>query len=122
MAVRYFEAANPSIERQVYSVQLPADGSSEAVAPTLMTDTSKPSYYSSSFSPKAGFYLLNYHGPGIPWQKILQAGNACKRTARWDDLCLIGFYSIPTHVDLKRVSVKPDNRIRDGYDQLWHDR
>jgi len=27
--------------------------------------------YSASFSPGFNYYLLNYEGPGVPWQKIL---------------------------------------------------
>lgn len=40
-----------------------------------LTDASDPSFYSASFSPQAGFYLLSYQGPDIPWQRIIQAGD-----------------------------------------------
>lgn len=72
----YFEAAWPtSTERHVYSVPLPSISSSDAAGPTALTDIKKPSYYSSSFSPQAGFYLLSYRGPNTPWQKVFQIGN-----------------------------------------------
>ncbi|KAF9465555.1 dipeptidyl peptidase IV N-terminal region-domain-containing protein [Collybia nuda] len=73
----YFEAANPSsIERHLYSVPLPASSSAAAVEPAELTDRTKSSYYSSNFSPEAGFYVLHYQGPNVPWQKIVQAGNS----------------------------------------------
>lgn len=74
----YFIAANPSIERHVYSVELPTkkqleDLKSGKMKPEAMmknlTDTSKPGFYAASFSPKAGFYLLGQKN-GIPWQKV----------------------------------------------------
>ncbi|KAA1470272.1 dipeptidyl aminopeptidase [Dentipellis sp. KUC8613] len=69
----YFQAANPSsVERHIYSVQLPGTESQEKQdAPKALTDTSAPSWYSASFSPEGGFYLLNYDGPNIPWQRVV---------------------------------------------------
>ena len=73
---RYFRAASPtSIERGIYAVHVPTDAHSEAVErPTALTDTSVVSYYSASFSPDAGFYLLSYEGPGVPFQKLIKIG------------------------------------------------
>ena len=80
---RYFLAANPSsIERQLYSVAIPSllsedetEKDQEKVEPTALTDASKPSFYAVSFSPQAGFYILSYQGPGIPWQRVVQVDN-----------------------------------------------
>ena len=76
---RYFLAANPSsIERQLYSVAIPSSAEEkdqENVEPTALTDASKPSFYAVSFSPQAGFYILSYQGPGIPWQRVVQVDN-----------------------------------------------
>ncbi|KAL1960715.1 hypothetical protein VTO42DRAFT_6545 [Malbranchea cinnamomea] len=52
-------------ERHIYSVRL--DGSN--LQP--LTDTSEPGYYAISFSSGVGYGLLDYQGPGIPWQKII---------------------------------------------------
>jgi len=60
----------------MYSIPLPKSVPFVAVEPTAITNVEKPSYYSASFSPGAGYYVLNYQGPGIPWQKLLQAGNS----------------------------------------------
>ncbi|KAG6917095.1 hypothetical protein DXG01_003915 [Tephrocybe rancida] len=76
-AVVYFEAANPSsIERHVYSTALPKDLPFKTAEATALTDATKPSFYSTSFSPGAGYYVLNYQGPTIPWQKIVEVGNS----------------------------------------------
>ena len=75
----YFRAASPtSIERNIYSIHVPIDAHSEAVErPTALTDTSVASYYSASFSPEAGFYLLSYEGPEVPFQKVIKIGDEC---------------------------------------------
>ena len=62
----YFVATKESpIQRHVYSVKL--DGTD--LKP--LTDTSKEGFYSVSFSTGAGYALLSYRGPDIPWQKVI---------------------------------------------------
>ncbi|KAF7519967.1 hypothetical protein G7054_g12923 [Neopestalotiopsis clavispora] len=62
----YFRATKESsIQRHIYSVKL--DGTDLK----SITDTSKEGYYSASFSSNAGYVLLSYQGPSIPWQKVL---------------------------------------------------
>ncbi|KAF8849715.1 putative dipeptidyl-aminopeptidase B [Acephala macrosclerotiorum] len=62
----YFVATKESsVQRHVYSVYL--NGSE----PLPLTDTSKEGYYGVSFSSGAGYALLNYDGPNIPWQKVI---------------------------------------------------
>lgn len=62
----YFVATKESsIQRHVYSVYL--NGSD----PVPLTDTSTEGYYGVSFSSGAGYALLNYDGPNIPWQKVI---------------------------------------------------
>ena len=62
----YFVATKASpIQRHVYSVNL--DGSDMK----SITDTKKEGYYGVSFSKKAGYALITYEGPGIPWQKVM---------------------------------------------------
>ncbi|KAJ7598829.1 dipeptidyl aminopeptidase [Mycena floridula] len=72
----YFEAANPSTARHLYSVSLPPLGSSPSKIqePTILSDMSEPvSYHRAEFSPAAGFYLLSYEGPNVPWQRVVAA-------------------------------------------------
>ena len=83
----------------MYSVPLPESIPFVAVEPTAITDVAKPSYYSASFSPGAGYYVLNYQGPGIPWQKLVQAGNSSEDlfnqviSSKWLTVHLTGFDS-----------------------------
>lgn len=62
----YFVATKESsIQRHVYSVKL--DGSD--LKP--FTDISAEAYYRASFSSGAGYALLTYRGPKIPYQKVV---------------------------------------------------
>lgn len=62
----YFVATKESsIQRHVYMVKLDGTG----LRP--MTDTRKEGYYTVSFSKAAGYALLTYQGPDVPWQKVL---------------------------------------------------
>ncbi|CAK7227886.1 hypothetical protein SCUCBS95973_006693 [Sporothrix curviconia] len=63
----YFVATiQGSTQRHVYSVNL-HDGSGL----TPITNTTAEGFYTASFSTGAGFVLLEYRGPGIPWQKVI---------------------------------------------------
>lgn len=70
---RYFLAASPTTERHLYQARLPSTGALDDFASnmTALTDTSVPGYHSASFSPRSGFYLLNYLGPDIPKQTLV---------------------------------------------------
>ncbi|KAI5475344.1 hypothetical protein MNV49_001613 [Pseudohyphozyma bogoriensis] len=75
----YFIAANPSIERHLYSVPLPSTDAlaklkagEKPEAPTALSDTKERGFHRTSFSPFAGFYVLSYEGPGIPWQRLVK--------------------------------------------------
>ncbi|KAJ5455226.1 Peptidase S9Bdipeptidylpeptidase IV N-terminal [Penicillium sp. IBT 31633x] len=62
----YFIATKEApTQRHVYSVNL--DGSN--LRP--LTDTSKPGYFEASFSNGAGYGLLSYKGPTVPWQAMI---------------------------------------------------
>ena len=64
--VVYFVATKEApIQRQVYSVRL--DGTD--LKP--VTDVSQEGHYDISFSKKAGYALLSYAGPNVPWQKVI---------------------------------------------------
>lgn len=63
--VYFISTKEAPTQRHVYSVKL--DGSD--LRP--LTDTSKPGYYSISFSEGAGYGLLSSKGPAVPWQAII---------------------------------------------------
>ncbi|KAK4985561.1 hypothetical protein LTR50_005897 [Elasticomyces elasticus] len=68
----YFVAnKEQSTQRHIYSVKI--DGTDLKA----VTDIGKVGYYDASFSKGAGFALLSYQGPGIPWQKVINTpGNS----------------------------------------------
>lgn len=62
----YFMATKDGpIQRHAYHVKLDGSGLSP------VTDTSKEGYYDVSFSKGAGYALVSYNGPNIPWQKVI---------------------------------------------------
>lgn len=63
--VYFIGTKESSIQRHVYSVKL--DGSDLKA----LTNTSSEGYYSASFSSGAGFVLLTYRGPRVPYQKVI---------------------------------------------------
>ncbi|KAH9055740.1 dipeptidyl aminopeptidase [Lactarius vividus] len=78
----YFQAANPSsVGRNIFSAPLPLDSNfkfSDAAPitqPSALTDTAGLGQYSADFSPEAGFYLLSYGGPKIPWQRVVKTND-----------------------------------------------
>jgi dipeptidyl aminopeptidase len=42
---------------------------------TALTDTSSLGKFSADFSPEAGFYLLSYEGPNVPWQRVIKTND-----------------------------------------------
>ncbi|SPO29347.1 related to dipeptidyl aminopeptidase [Ustilago trichophora] len=79
----YFVAARPTPAlRNVYFVELPdwkkvpSRGPSTPATytvkePVALTDVSKPGSYDVSFDPKGAYYVLNYQGPDVPYQKVV---------------------------------------------------
>ena len=67
-------AANPSIDRHVYSASIPSADAIEEyqVAPDALTNIGAPGYFDVSFSPNGGHYLLSYRGPDIPYQRLIE--------------------------------------------------
>ncbi|KAI9681148.1 MAG: hypothetical protein M1817_002430 [Caeruleum heppii] len=62
----YFIATREGpIQRQLYSVRL------NGTDLTPITDVNAEGYYSVSFSKGAGYALLSYNGPSIPWQRVI---------------------------------------------------
>ncbi|WWD06758.1 hypothetical protein V865_004853 [Kwoniella europaea PYCC6329] len=69
----YFTAATPSIDRHIYSAPMPTSTTEQYDQTfTALTDNSSPGYYEAFFSPGAGYYVLGYRGPEVPWQRLLE--------------------------------------------------
>ncbi|KAF9183212.1 hypothetical protein BGZ51_004173 [Haplosporangium sp. Z 767] len=62
--VYYISTEKASVERHLYSVAM------DSTTRTALTDVTQPGYYAASFSTGAGYYLLSYRGPDVPWQKV----------------------------------------------------
>ncbi|KAL6231225.1 putative dipeptidyl-aminopeptidase B [Aspergillus navahoensis] len=94
----YFIATKEApTERHLYRVRL--DGSD--LKP--LTDISEPGYYSVSFSDGAGYALLSYQGPSIPWQSIISTEGDKTTTLKTiednTDLSeLVAQYALPTEI------------------------
>ncbi|WVQ85041.1 hypothetical protein IAT38_007205 [Cryptococcus sp. DSM 104549] len=73
----YFTAATPSIDRHIYSIPLPSSESGDYdETMTPITDNTTPGFFEASFSPGAGYYVLGYRGPEVPWQRVMETGSA----------------------------------------------
>ncbi|WVO24964.1 uncharacterized protein IAS62_006346 [Cryptococcus decagattii] len=73
----YFTAATPSIDRHIYSIPLPFSPhhNDNGGGMTALTDTASPGYFQASFSPHAGYYVLEYKGPKVPWQRLIETSS-----------------------------------------------
>lgn len=67
-------AANPSIDRYLYSSTIPRTTNIIGYDPNpvALTDPTMPGYYDVSFSPGSKYYVLGYKGPQVPWQRLKQ--------------------------------------------------
>ncbi|ORX93657.1 hypothetical protein K493DRAFT_374902, partial [Basidiobolus meristosporus CBS 931.73] len=62
--IYYISTERGSVQRHLYSVTI--DGQTKK----LLTPGHVDASYDAIFSPKGRYYLLNYQGPDIPWQKV----------------------------------------------------
>ncbi|KAF8515924.1 dipeptidyl aminopeptidase [Gautieria morchelliformis] len=77
--VYFLAAGEDGIGRKLLSVPIPVDSADhQLVSPTALSwdDIPTPSHYDASFSPQAGFYLLSYEGPNIPWQRLIKVDDS----------------------------------------------
>lgn len=56
--------------------------------PLALTDTSTLARYSASFSPGAGFYLLSYDGPNVPWQRVIKTNDMSEYRREREELLM----------------------------------
>lgn len=74
----YFIAATPTPAlRNAYYVELPDWKTTSKPTrytvkqPVAITDVSKPGSYDVSFDPKGAYYVVDYRGPDVPYQKVV---------------------------------------------------
>ncbi|KNE96155.1 hypothetical protein PSTG_10573 [Puccinia striiformis f. sp. tritici PST-78] len=123
----YFVAANPSMERHLYSVKLPtktefaqlktSQSDNSDLEKTLTPITSGVGFYGVSFSGSAGFYLLSYNGPSVPWQKLVKVGDPSFNIVVEDNDALnktLKRFALPTtHYSSVKNSVGQDMNIQE---------
>ncbi|CAO3622792.1 unnamed protein product [Mucor hiemalis] len=65
--VHFTSTERSPFERHLYTISLNASSpASTKKCITCPVNPEEHAYYSTSFSPKSGYYILNYEGPGIP--------------------------------------------------------
>ncbi|KAK1704753.1 dipeptidyl peptidase IV N-terminal region-domain-containing protein [Colletotrichum lupini] len=62
--VYYLSTEHHSTERHLYSVSYPSG------VKTALVDDTVAGYWSASFSSSAGYYILSYQGPNVPYQEL----------------------------------------------------
>ncbi|KAL0569963.1 Dipeptidyl peptidase 4 [Marasmius crinis-equi] len=161
----YFEGTKESsVERHLYSVPLPTSDVSK-IQPTEPKWLTKPStlvnpnvpvvstdvaaelnaeltggkeeqaFFDTDFSPEAGFYVLSYLGPNVPWQRIIKNGDEAFDYVLSSNEHLVnvtGQYEMPTviydtiksdGVELNVKELRPprmDDSGRTKYPVLFH--
>ena len=110
----YFIATKHSgIDRHLYSVNL-----STSEITSMSGD--EPGYYSATFTPSANYYILNYAGPGVPWQKIRKVDSDFEMTLEANDLLrdTLDRYDLPQKIystitidglEMNTVELRPPN-------------
>ncbi|EFP90654.2 hypothetical protein PGT21_001710 [Puccinia graminis f. sp. tritici] len=123
----YFVAANPSMERHLYSVKLPTKAELNQLRTEKVADlrgvspvtpiTTGVGYYDVSFSSMGGFYLLSYNGPSTPWQKLVKVEDPTFQILVEDNSALnttLSKYALPTvHYTSIKNSIQQDMNIQE---------
>ncbi|KAI8997251.1 dipeptidyl peptidase IV N-terminal region-domain-containing protein, partial [Pilobolus umbonatus] len=71
--IHYISTEQSPHERHLYSISLKSVHYDRHCL--TCTDPAVPAYYSASFSPKSGFYILRYEGPDIPTTVVRKVGD-----------------------------------------------
>ncbi|KAG7840016.1 hypothetical protein KL942_002815 [Ogataea angusta] len=91
--VYFISTEKSSVERHLYSIDL--DGSNK----TSITDVGQEGWYSVSFSAGSRFLLLNYNGPDVPHQELLDLHLNTRKTLTSNDKLAetLQKYALPEH-------------------------
>ncbi|KAI9318550.1 dipeptidyl peptidase IV N-terminal region-domain-containing protein [Dichotomocladium elegans] len=73
--IHFISTEKSPTERHLYSISLD-DPAASRVCRTCFENESIHAYYSAVFSPRAGYYLLSYEGPGIPETHVRSVDDA----------------------------------------------
>ncbi|KAI9265959.1 dipeptidyl peptidase IV N-terminal region-domain-containing protein [Sporodiniella umbellata] len=132
--VHFTSTERSPYERHLYSLSLKAkDIPSSKVCLTCPSDPESHGYYTASFSPRSGYYILSYEGPGIPNTIVKKIEDTSFRSVLEDNLdlrLLLNKYDLPkTHmkkvtsggIDMMAMeTVPPDFDVDKKYPVLFH--
>lgn len=132
--VHYVSTEQSHLERHLYKIDL--SKSKPASTKTCITCSDDPemhAYYRTAFSPKKGYYILQYDGPDIPTTVVKKVDNSTFETVLQDNSALkklLSSYELPR---ARMVSVKsggvdmdameilpPDFDVSKKYPVLFH--
>ncbi|KAI9322088.1 dipeptidyl peptidase IV N-terminal region-domain-containing protein [Dichotomocladium elegans] len=87
--IHFFSTERSPLERHLYTVSLKdADPASTKLCLTCPEDPETHAYYTASFSPKAGYYVLGYEGPDIPMTMVKSVDNSSFSSVLEDNTAL----------------------------------
>lgn len=118
--VYFVSTREASTQRHVYSVGLDGEGLAN------VTDTSEEAYFAASFSSGAGYALLNYKGPDIPWHKVVSTpSNPAPYTRVVEEnknlRAMVEAYDLPTlrygTLEVDGVELNYVERLPPGFDE-----
>ncbi|KAI7893265.1 dipeptidyl peptidase IV N-terminal region-domain-containing protein [Mucor mucedo] len=97
--IHYVSTERSPYERHLYTISFKSDNpASTKICLTCPQDPEEHAYYSASFSPKSGYYILNYEGPGIPTTIVKKVDDSSFRSVLDDNnelRSLLNEYDLP---------------------------
>lgn len=132
--VHFVSTEQSHLERHLYKIDLSkSKPSTTKTCLTCTDDPDKHAYYSASFSPKHGYYILQYEGPDIPTSVVKKVDNSTFESVLQDNAALkklLATYELPRTrmvpvksggVDMDAMEVlPPDFDVSKKYPVLFH--
>lgn len=103
----YTSTERSPFERHLYTISLNSTNpASTKKCITCPEDPEEHAYYSTSFSPKSGYYILDYEGPGIPSTVVKKVDDSSFRSVLQDNIDL---RTLLQNFDLPKTHMKTIN-------------
>lgn len=103
--IHYVSTERSHLERHLYKLDLSqTDPASTKTCLTCPEDPEQHAYYSAMFSPKKGYYILQYEGPDIPTTVVKKVENSTFETVLQDNSAL---KKVLSNYDLPRTHMVP---------------
>ncbi|KAI8890997.1 hypothetical protein K501DRAFT_328149 [Backusella circina FSU 941] len=98
--IHYISTERSHLERHLYSISYKDMTHPSKQCITCPEDPEEHAYYSASFSPKSGYYILNYEGPDVPTTVVKKVDDPEFNSVLQDNQelkDLLGDYLLPTY-------------------------